>query len=122
MVFSGQTDVVTLWLVLPGHLTQGLVSVVVLVMCSVITLGVGHRVIEPELLEVLLAELVFAETLDFSDSVPVRAPEINGLVFAEELDFSDSVLVRAPELVVPLRKGAELEVCMESDPDWEDED
>ena len=88
MVFSGQTEVVTLWLVLPGHLTQGLVRVVVLVMCSVMILGVGHIVMEAAVPDdVLTLEVTF----------------LLELVFAAEL-------VRGVALEdVPLRKGTELE-------------
>lgn len=101
VVFVGPTDVVTLWLVLPGHLTQGLVSIVVLVMCSVMILGVGHFVIEEFLLDdVLPAELVFAEEVIFADEL-ARASEF---------------------VVVPVRKGTEPEDWTKTDSERETED
>lgn len=102
VVFSGQTEVLVAWLVLPGHFRQGLVRVVVLVMCSVMILGVGHIVMDAAVpdevlgLEVtFLLELVFAEELVF----------LLELVLAEEL-------VRGEALEdVALRKDTELEMA-----------
>lgn len=106
VVFSGQRLVVTLWLVLPGHLTQGSVSVVVLVLCWVMTLVEEHCEIEADLVELVLSVLVFLVELVF----------FMELVF-EELDLPGEVLRRAELVEVPLRKGAELDETTARDDD-----
>lgn len=102
VVFSGQTEVVVVWLVLPGHFRQGLVRVVVLVLCSVMILGVGHIVMDAavpdEVLELevtFLLELVFAEEL----------------IFLLELVLADELVRGAALEDVALRKGTELEMA-----------
>lgn len=134
MVFCGQMELVTLWLVLPGHLTQGLVRVVVLVMCSVMTLGVGHCVMEADLVPELI-DVPFRKGAELEETTPrddVDAPVRKGTelvdtdtgrdetvcAIAEELLLrkmpSDDWLGKVadpdgwPEDEDPVRKGAEL--------------
>lgn len=92
VVSCGQTDVVTFLLVRPGHLTQGSVSVTDFVMCSVMILGVGHWVIEADLLDKPLLEVTLLLELVLRpgaiDVLLRKFVELEDLLCIEELEVA----------------------------------